>query len=138
MLNSVIFNDGGNKNIILKLKSIQPKITVAYANRNKKEDIEQIKNYDQDSRAIISMGGVESGNTISEEAVKYALSLNKKVKVSLVKDFEMAKKYQSWGVNYIGTDTLPPFLVQNELEEPKILRCFPIDDDTSECDIDEI
>lgn len=137
MLNSVIFNDGGNKNIILKLKSIQPKITVAYANRNKKEDIEQIKNYDQDSRAIISMGGVESGNTISEEAVKYALSLNKKVKVSLVKDFEMAKKYQSWGVNYIGTDTLPPFLVQNELEEPKILRCYPIDDDTSECDIDE-
>ena len=44
---------------------------------------------------------------------------------------------ESWGVNYINTKSLPPFLIENDKEDPIIVRCVPIDDEHSECEIED-
>ena len=47
---------------------------------------------------------------------------------------ESYDKLTSNGVNYIGTDTLEPFLINNDKDFPMSVECFPIFlDDLSEC-----
>ena len=138
MIDSIFFNDGGNPNTILKLKQINNNISVSISNMNKKENIEKVKDqYTGSKRIIYNMGGLSRGNTIDEETVKYAKSLGKNVKAAVVNDCAMADKIQKWGVNYITTDKLEPFLLCNEKEDPIIVRCTPLDDDTSDCDIED-
>lgn len=44
---------------------------------------------------------------------------------------------QEWGVNYITTKSLPSFLIENQTEEPIIVRCIPFDSVHSEFEIDD-
>ena len=84
------------------------------------------------------MGGLKSGKSIDKETVQYGLSLGKKIKAAKVDDIDFANKIQSWGVNYIITDYIHPFLIKNDKEEPIIVRCIPSVDNeyNSECEID--
>ena len=138
MMDSVIFNDGPNPDTVLKMKKIRNDISVSVSNMNKKENMETVKNkYDGSKRVIFNFGGLTSGKTIDEETVKYGLSLGKRIKASVVDNLEFSKKIQNWGVNYITTNKLHPFLIHNSKEDPILLRCSPLDDHTSECEIEE-
>jgi len=138
MIDSIIFNDGPNPNTILKLKGIRNDISVSISNIKTKEDIDKIKDkYTGSKRIIYNFGEITKDKNIDENAVKYALSLGKKVKVGNVDDLECAQKLFSSGVNFITTKKLHPFLIKNEKQDPVIVRCSPIDDDSSECDIDD-
>ena len=55
----------------------------------------------------------------------------------MIEDHDYVKKLQSWGVNYILSKNLPPFIIENDIEEPIIVRCTTIDAERSECDIDD-
>jgi hypothetical protein len=54
-----------------------------------------------------------------------------------VDDIAFAEKIQSWGVNYITTNLLHPFLIKNEKEDPIVIRCSPSVNDKHEsnCEI---
>ena len=140
MTNSIFFNDK-RQPLIEKFKSMLNEVSFSITGMNEKEAIEKIKDKYNDSKIIIyNMGGLMDGNkTINEETVKYALSLGKKVKASKIDDLDFANKVISWGVNYICTNKLHPFLMKNEKEEPIIVTCAlsDTDEDTSECEIDE-
>ena len=140
MTNSIFFNDK-RQPLIDKFKSMLNEVSFSITGMNEKEAIEKIKDKYNDSKIIIyNMGGLMDGNkTINEETVKYALSLGKKVKASKIDDLDFANKVISWGVNYICTNKLHPFLMKNEKEEPIIVTCAlsDTDEDTSECEIDE-
>ena len=128
MFNSILFNDGNNPNTVLKLKKIRNDISVSISNMNKKENIDAIGNkYKGSKRVVLNMGGLTRGNTIDQKTVKYALSLGYKVKAAVVDDLNFARKIQSWGVNYITTNKLHPFLIQNDYEEPILLKCTQFD-----------
>ena len=140
MTNSIFFNDK-RQPLIEKFKSMLNEVSFSITGMNEKEAIEKIKDKYNDSKIIIyNMGGLMDGNkTINEETVKYALSLGKKVKASKIDDLDFANKVISWGVNYICTNKLHPFLMKNEKEEPITVTCAlsDTDEDTSECEIDE-
>ena len=128
MIDSIFFNDGPNPNTILKLKEIRNDISVSVSNMNEKENIDKInKKYKGSKRVILNMGGLSRGKKIDKDTVNYALSLGYKVKAAVIDDLEFAKKVQSWGVNYITTDKLHPFLIENEYEEPILLKCTQFD-----------
>ena len=74
---------------------------------------------------------------LQEQFVLYAKLLNYKIAVDNVNDKEYAKKIASWGVDLIKTKTLEPFLIENKLEDPIVVRCVPLDDDHSDCEIDD-
>ena len=58
----------------------------------------------------------------------YITSLGIKLKVSKpVNDIELAKKLQSLGVNYITTNKIHPFLIENEREFPLLYKCTQFD-----------
>ena len=138
MTDSVIFNDGHNPETVLKMKKLRNDTSVSVSNMNKKENMDMAKNkYEGSKRIIFNFGGLTSGKTIDEETVKYGISLGKRIKASVVDDLEFANKIQNWGVNYITTNQLHPFLIHNVKEDPILLRCSPLDDDTSECEIEE-
>lgn len=138
MTDSIIFNDGPNPETVLKLKKIRNDISISVSNMNKKENMEMAKNkYDGSKRVIFNFGGLTAGKTIDEETVKYGISLDKRIKASVVDNLEFANNIQNWGVNYITTNKLHPFLISNVKEEPILVRCSPVDDDTSECEIEE-
>ena len=138
MIDSIFFNDGVNPETVLKLKKIRNDISVSIANMNKKENMEMVKDkYAGSKRIIFNFGGLSSGKTIDKETVKYGISLGKKIKAAKVDDLEFANKIQQWGVNYITTNKLHPFLITNTKEVPIIVRCSPVDHDTTECDIDD-
>ena len=42
-------------------------------------------------------------------------------------DIKFAEKIQSWGVNYITTNKIHPFLIKNEKEYPFLLKCIQFD-----------
>jgi hypothetical protein len=63
--------------------------------------------------------------------------LGYKIKVNSVSDISYAKKITNWGVDFLKTQIHEPFLIENEKEDPIIVRCIPIDDDHSECEIDD-
>ena len=137
MFDSIFFNER-RPEAILKLKEIKNDISFAVAGMNEKQNIEKIKDEYKDSKRIIySMGGLMDGLTIKEDVVKYGLSLGKKIKAAKVDDIAFAEKIQSWGVNYITTNLLHPFLIKNEKEDPIVVRCSPsvIDEHESDCEI---
>lgn len=128
MMNSIIFNDGPNPNTVIQLKKVRNNISVSISNMNTIENINKTKgNYSGSKRVILNMGGLTRGNKIDEQTVKYALSLGYKVKAAIVDDLEFAKTIQKWGVNYITTNKLHPFCIQNEYEEPILLKCTQFD-----------
>ena len=139
MTNSIFFNDG-RKEVIEKFKSVKKDVSFSLMGMNQKSSIEKIKDSYQDSKLLIyNMGGLSSGNTITEDAVKYGLSLNKKIKAAKIDELNFAEKVVSWGVNFICTNKLHPFLIHNDKEEPIIAKCTisDTDDSVSECEIDE-
>ena len=139
MFDSVLFNDD-REEIILKLKKIKQDISFSLNSMNEKKKLDKINNELKESnRLIYNMDGQSSGKKIDEETVRYALSLGPKIQVSDVNDINTAEKLQSWGVNYIKTNNLHPFLMKNDKEEPIIARCSPSveDEHHSECEIDD-
>ena len=136
---SIIFNCGHNLGKIIKLKNIKKDITISIDDMNKKKNIERIKNKFNDSKRIIyNMGNLLYGQSIDEETVKYGLSLGHKIKAAKVNNLEFANKILKWGVNYITTQYLHPFMVNNEKEEPIIIKCIStIFSNLSECKLDK-
>ena len=130
MINSIIFNDLINLDIISKLKNIRTNIPISISTITKKEDIEKIKSYlDEFNRVILSID-----SNIDEFTLNYIKSLNYKIKYSHMNSRESYDKLTSNGVNYIGTDTLEPFLINNDKDFPMSVECVPIFlDDLSEC-----
>ena len=131
MFDSIFFNDNLNNEIVSKLKKIKNDICITISNIKKKEEIEKNKNkYKGSNRIIYDI----NKDTIKEDLAKYILSLGRRIKVSTVDNIELADKLQSWGVNYISTNNLHPFLIQNEKEEPYRVKCLNIFlDDLAEC-----
>ena len=134
MFNSVYFSDGANSTNILQLIKVKKDITISVSNIHKKEDIDKVKTlFPSSKRIIYSL----SKAYIDEETIKYVKLLGYKVKVDNVDDLSYAKKIVSWGVDFIKTQNLEPFLINNDKEDPIIVRCIPSDDDHSECEIDD-
>ena len=135
MLNSVYFSGPCNKTIILQLNKIKNDTSISVPIVNKKEEVDKINSqFDKSKRIIYSF----TRNNVDEETVKYIKSLGQKVKIDDVIDDKMfIKKVLSWGVDYIKTDFLHPFLIENEMEDPIPVRCVPADADHSECTIDD-
>ena len=130
MTDSIIFE--ANPKILLKLKETCKNISVAVIVQDK-DELDKIKDSFKDFKRVIYSFGIN----IDEATVKKAVSLGKKVKVSLVDSVAQVKKLQSWGVNYMMSRNLPPFVIENEKEEPILVRCSGLDEEKSECDIDD-
>lgn len=138
MMDSIIFNEGENPEIIMKLKQMRNDISISIPKMNKKENIEKIKDkYAGSKRIIYDFCGISEGENIDEETVKYGISLGHKIKASIVDNLETANKIEKWGVSYMTTKVLHPFLMKNEKQDPIVVRCSPLDDHTSECEIDD-
>ena len=120
MTNSIFFE--GTPEQILKLKEIKKDIAVAVIHKDKAE-LDKMKDSFKDFKRVIYSFG--------------AVSLGKKIKIGLIESPDQIKKLQSWGVNYIMSKNLPPFIIENKKEEPFIARCYPVNDDSSECDIED-
>ena len=138
MFDSVYFSDGPNCENILKLKEVKNDISVSISNINNKDAFEKIKNKFADSKKIIlSVGEITSENSLNEDTIRELSSLGYKIKVGPVDERNYAEKIESWGVNFITTKNLPPFLIESDKEEPIIVRCVPVDDEHSECEIED-
>ena len=135
MFNSVYFSDGPVCENILKLIKIKNDISISVPISNKKDDVDKVKNQFPNSKRIIYSF---TRNNTDEETVKYIKSLGQKVKINEVIDDRMfIKKLLSWGVDYLKTDELHQFLMENEMEVPVPVQCVPVDIDHSECEIDD-
>ena len=130
MTNSVLFE--GSPEQILKLKDIRKDIAVAVIHKDK-DELEKMKDSFKDFKRVVYSFGVN----VDEATIKLAISLGRKVKVSLVESPTQVKKFQSMGVNYIMSRNLPPFVIENQKEDPIIVRCSAVDEGISECDIDD-
>jgi hypothetical protein len=122
------------------MKKIKNDVSFSVSDMNKMENIEKVKDEFKGSKRIIyNMGGLSTGKTINEETVKYVLSLGSKIKAAKVDDLKFAEKIFSWGVNYITTNSLHPFIAKNDKEDPILVRCCSSVDVefNSECEIDE-
>ena len=128
MFDSIIFNDGQEPKKIIKLKEKKSDIAISLQNMNEKKNIEKIQRKYKDSKRIIyNMGGLSRGNTIDRNTVKYGLSLGKKIKAATIDDLDFANKVQKWGVNYITTNKLHPFLINNDKDIPIPIKCTQFD-----------
>ena len=139
MINSIFINDY-RSSIISKFKSIRSDIAFSISGMNEIENMDKLKDkYNNSKASIYNIGGLTTGKKINEEMVKHGLSLGKKIKASKIDDIEFANKVVSWGVNFICTNKLHPFLMKNEKEEPIIATCTQSDteEDVSECEIDD-
>ena len=134
MFNSIYFSEGGNCSTIKELLKLKKDITISVPVLKKKEDVDKIKTHFVDSKRIIFSFAYKD---IDEETVKYIKSLGHKVKVDTIDDKIKAKNLLSWGVDFIKTDSLYPFYIQNEVVDPIPVRCVPVDKDHSECEIDD-
>ena len=135
MFNSIYFSDGENSTNILKLLSVKKDIAISVSNINKKEDLDKLRTQFPDAKRIIINPSV---NNLDEKFVLYAKLLGYKIKVNSVNDISYAKKIANWGVDYIAeTLIFEPFLLENSKEDPIVVRCIPMDDDHSECEIDD-
>ena len=132
MFDSIFFSDN-RKETILKIKSFKNDISFSLNSITDKQSKEKLKDEFKGSRIIYNLGNISLEKEINKEA------LEEKIKVSEIDDLKLAKKIQSLGVNYISTNKLDPFLIQNEKENPIIVRCSPSVEDVfnSECEIDE-
>ena len=139
MINSIFINDY-RPSIISKFKSIRSDIAFSISGMNEIENMDKLKDkFNNSKTSIYNIGGLTTGKKINEETVKHGLSLGKKIKASKIDDIEFANKVVSWGVNFICTNKLHPFLMKNEKEEPIIATCTQSDteEDVSECEIDD-
>ena len=128
MFNSVFFEEGNNEKIISKLVQIKNDISISISNIKSKSDMDKAKNkYPSAKRTLFNLGDISDNNQIDESMIKYGLSLGKKIKVSNVDDVNVAKKMFSMGVNFISTNKIEPFYVENEYEEPIPLKCTQFD-----------
>ena len=130
MSNSILFE--GSPEQILKLKEIRKDIAVAVIHKDK-EELDKMKDSFKDFQRVVYSFGVN----VDEATVKHAVSLGRKVKVALVESPTQVKKLQSWGVNYIMSKNLPPFVIENQKEDPFLARCSQVDEDIAECDIED-
>ena len=130
MSNSILFE--GSPEQILKLKEIRKDIAVAVIQKDK-EELDKMKDSFKDFQRLVYSFGVN----VDEATVKHAVSLGRKVKVALVESPTQVKKLQSWGVNYIMSKNLPPFVIENQKEDPFLARCSQVDEDIAECDIED-
>ena len=139
MINSIFINSH-KVEVIEKFHSLDKNIIFSISGMNSKENMESInKKYNNSSIKIYNIGGLTTGGKINEEIVKYGISLGKKIKASKIDEIDFANKVVSWGVNFICTNNLHPFLMRNEKEEPIIATCTQsnMDEEKSECEIDE-
>jgi hypothetical protein len=139
MTNSIFLNEY-RPEVIKKFKSFGKNIVFSISGMNNKEDMEKINNeYNNSDIKIYNLDGSSRDGKINEELVKYAKSLGKKIKASKIDDIDFANKVVSWGVNFVSTNKLHPFLMGNEKEEPIIATCTQsnMDEEKSECEIDE-
>ena len=139
MFNSIFINDG-REQVIEKFKSLRNDIVFSVYGISSKENMEKMnKHFNNSEINIYNFGGLTTGGKISEETVKYGISLGKKIKASKIDDINFANQVVSWGVNYVCTNKLEPFLMKNEREEPIIATCTQsdMDEEISECEIDE-
>ena len=139
MINSIFINSH-RAEVIQKFNSIKKNLVFSISQMNSKENMELInKQYNNSSIKIYNIDGLTTGGKINEELVKYGISLGKKIKVSKIDELDFANKVVSWGVNFICTNNLHPFLMRNEKEEPIIATCTQssMDEEKSECVIDE-
>ena len=121
MLDSIYFNDGGQYEKLLRLKEIQKDISVCISNEdNIKKGLKELKGF---KRIIYDI----DEKKIKNKEVKNALSSGHKIKVSNVNNLEYANEIQNWGVNYIATNRIHPFLINNEYEVPILLNCTQFD-----------
>ena len=137
MLNSIFFNDR-RLDVISKFNEYKKGLSFSINNMNEKKNIEEIKDKFKESKRIIyNMGGLTEGKKISEDVVKYGLSLGKKIKAAKVDNIDFANKIVSYGVNFITTNYLHPFMIKNDKEDAIIIRCLPSDnnEDISRCEI---
>ena len=138
MINSIFINSH-RAEVIQKFNSIKKNLVFSISQMNSKENMELInKQYNNSSIKIYNIDGLTTGGKINEELVKYGISLGKKIKVSKIDELDFANKVVSWGVNFICTNNLHPFLMRNEKEEPIIATCTQssMDEEKSECVID--
>ena len=136
MFDSVFFTDGPDFKNVLKLKEIKNDIAVSLTSNNK-ESYDKIKDQLTGSRIIFNSGEISNENSLNEETIRYGSSKGYRMKAGTVDDINYARKIQSWGINLISTKTLPSFLIENEKEDPIMVRCVPVDDEHSECDIED-
>ena len=139
MVNSIFLNES-RPEVIEKFISLNKGLTFSICCMNEKANIEKIKDKYKDTKMIIyNIGLPQSGKTIDEETVKYGISLGKKIKAVKIDDINFANKLVSWGVSFINTNKLHPFLMKNEKEEPIIANCTlsENDEETSDCEISE-
>ena len=121
MSDSIYFNDGGKYDKLLKLKEIQKNITVCISNEdNINKGLKELNGF---KRIIVDF----DGKKIKKKEVKNAISSGNYIKVSNVNNLDHANEIQNWGVNYIGTNKIHPFLINNEYEEPILLKCTQFD-----------
>ena len=139
MSDSIFFNDK-RMEVFKEMKKVKNDVSFSISNMNEIENIQKIKDEFKGSKRIIyNMGGLSSGKKINKETVLYALSLGNKIKAAKVDDIDFAEKIFSWGVNYITTNSLHPFIAKNNKEDPILVRCYSSVDVeyNSECEIDE-
>ena len=139
MINSIIFNDK-RQDILDIFNSLRKDLSFSINGMNEKDNIERIKNKYNDSKILIyNMGGLQEGKKINKDAVKYGISLGKKIKAAKIDNLEFANKIISWGVNFICTYNLEPFLMKNEKEEPILVNCsyYDFNHKITICEIDE-
>ena len=128
MMDSIIFDEASNEKIISKLQEIKKDISVSISNIKSKEDMIKMKDkYPQSKRVIYNLGDITNNKKLDKEAIEYALSIGKKVKAEIIDNFNIANNLFSLGVNFIKTNKLEPFLVDNEYEEPILLKCTQFD-----------
>ena len=131
MFDSVFFSDGPGCANVLNLKELNKNISVCVP-IEKKESLLKIRKEFSKSRLILNIG-----NAPNHDLVKNISSLGIKMKADNVDDVNNVQKLQELGVNYMTTKSLPPFVIENDKEEPIVVRCVPIDEDHSECDIED-
>ena len=138
MFNSIFFNEF-RKPVIEQFKILKKDTSFSINGMNEKKNIDKIKDMYKDSKILIyNMGSLTQGKIINRDTVKYGLSLGKKIKASKIDDILFAKKVIAWGVNFICTNKLHPFLMKNEKEEPIIVKCTSSNNEgITECRINE-
>lgn len=128
MIDSTIFNDGQNPDILLILKKLKNEISISISNSKDLKDINSLDaKYKGSKRIILEIKGLEQGEKINESLIKKAKYLGYKVKASIVDDLEIADKLQKLGVNFITTNKLHPFYIRNDYMEPIFLKCTQFD-----------
>ena len=126
MSNSIIFEADSNPDILLALNrvsNIYASVLISELNsiNNTKEKFSDFKGIIYN---IWEFPEVKNLN----ETKKYITSLGIKIQVGKpVNDIELAKKLQSLGVNYITTNKIHPFLIENEREFPLLYKCTQFD-----------